>query len=174
MVREMTNNDPVHMKTAMKALQHLARDHARLPMQWSPAANAGFSHPSAKKPWMRPHDNHKEVNVQVQQDDPSSVLSFWKQMIQLRKTYANFFVFGIFELLDEGNQKIFSYLKTWKEQCMLVVLNFSEEPQPFQKPMELQNRDLKLFVSNIGKPVSGECELQPYEGRIFEVKAIPN
>ncbi|KAF4186752.1 hypothetical protein CNMCM8927_005029 [Aspergillus lentulus] len=174
MVREMTNNDPVQMKTAMKALQHLARDHARLPMQWSAAANAGFSHPSSKKPWMRPHDNHKEVNVQVQQDDPSSVLSFWKQMIQLRKEYSDFFVFGIFELLDEGNQKIFSYLKTSKEQCMLVVLNFSEELQPFRNPMGLQNRNLRLLVSNIGKTVSEEWELQPYEGRIFAVEAIPN
>jgi alpha-glucosidase/glucan 1,6-alpha-glucosidase len=174
MVREMTNNDPVQMKTAMKALQHLARDHARLPMQWSAADNAGFSHPSSTKPWMRPHDNHKEVNVQVQQDDPSSVLSFWKQMIQLRKEYAEFFVFGIFELLDEQNGKIFTYLKTSKEQCMLVVLNFSEEPQPFQKPMELQNRNLTLLVSNIGKTVSEGWALQPYEGRIFAVEAIPN
>jgi oligo-1,6-glucosidase len=37
----------------MKGLQVMARDHARLPMQWNESANAGFS---TGKPWMRTHD----------------------------------------------------------------------------------------------------------------------
>ncbi|KAF4975302.1 hypothetical protein F66182_17572, partial [Fusarium sp. NRRL 66182] len=33
-VREITNDDPIALAKTKVALQHLARDHARLPMQW--------------------------------------------------------------------------------------------------------------------------------------------
>ncbi|KAL2826105.1 glycoside hydrolase superfamily [Aspergillus cavernicola] len=163
MVREMSNNDPAQLETAMQALQHLARDHARLPMQWSAEANAGFSPESSAKPWMRAHDNHTEINVRAQESDSSSVLSFWKKMMRLRKEYAEFFVFGTFELLDEQHGEVFSYLKRSKEGSVLVALNFSEVPQDFEKPVG----ELKLLVSSAEE--SERAELKPFEGRIYTI-----
>lgn len=174
MVREMSNNDPAQLKTAMQALQHLARDHSRLPMQWSADANAGFSSPTSEKPWMRPHDNYTEINVQAQQNDPSSVLSFWKKMMRLRKEYSDSLVFGIFEMLDEQNPHVFSYLKQSKRGTMLVALNFSDTPQKLEQPSDLQGRDLKLLLSTAAGEASVSEELRPFEGRIYQVAALPN
>ncbi|KAL4884960.1 glycoside hydrolase superfamily [Aspergillus karnatakaensis] len=142
MVREMSNNNSIELKTALQAMQHLARDHARIPMQWSTEPNAGFTTPAAK-PWMRAHDNHLEVNVRSQEKNPSSVLSFWKRMTRLRKENADLFVFGIFELLDEQNEHVFSYVKTAKGRSVLVALNFSEEQQEVK---QIAGKDLRLLM----------------------------
>lgn len=164
MVREMSNGDPRKLKEALLAMQHLARDHARLPMQWSAAPNAGFTAASAK-PWMRAHDNHTEVNAQAQEGSSSSVLSFWKTMMRLRKEYADVLVFGTFELLDEQNGEVFSYIKKSAEREVLVTLNFSDSPQKVAQV----DRDAKLLVSSAG---DGSADLQAWEGRIYELSTV--
>ncbi|CAI7664471.1 unnamed protein product [Penicillium glandicola] len=151
------------LSTAMDSLQHLARDHARLPMQWSAEANAGFSPALSEKPWMRPHDNYPEINVQLQENDPSSVLSFWKQMNELRKVYADLLVFGEFDIIGEPNQSVFTYTKTSRNQTVLVVLNFSDTTQKFEKPESVKSEDWTLLASN----VNGHKEdLEAFEGRL--------
>ncbi|OJJ62962.1 hypothetical protein ASPSYDRAFT_143415 [Aspergillus sydowii CBS 593.65] len=164
MVRDMSNGDPRKLKEALLAMQHLARDHARLPMQWSAAPNAGFTAASAK-PWMRAHDNHTEVNAQAQEGSSSSVLSFWKTMMRLRKEYADVLVFGTFELLDEQNGEVFSYIKKSAEREVLVTLNFSDSPQKVAQV----DRDAKLLVSSAG---DGSADLQAWEGRIYELSTV--
>ncbi|PLB53877.1 glycoside hydrolase [Aspergillus steynii IBT 23096] len=167
MVRGKTNNDPVQLENAMKALQRLARDHARLPLQWSAEPNGGFSPTASAKTWMRVHDNVSELNVQKQEQDSASVLSFWKSAMRLRKKYADVFVFGTFELLDEGNEKTFTYLKKSQDRTVLLVLNFSEEGQKFEKPATLEGQELSLLFGNVDNR-SGD-ELLPFEGRAYLV-----
>ncbi|KAJ6007106.1 hypothetical protein N7522_005457 [Penicillium canescens] len=164
MTSKVTNNDPVELENAMASLQHLARDHSRLPMQWSADANAGFSPSSSAKPWMRPHDNYPELNVKLQETDDASVLSFWKQMTRLRKEYADAMVFGEFEILDEPNQNVFTYTKKGQNTSLLVVLNFSDKVQTFEKPDTLMADNWKLLVGNVEGPSE---ELQAFEGRVI-------
>ncbi|KAJ5762493.1 uncharacterized protein N7511_005875 [Penicillium nucicola] len=164
MTSKITNNDPAELANAMASLQHLARDHSRLPMQWSAEINAGFSPSSSAKPWMRPHDNYHELNVKLQETDNASVLSFWKQMNQLRKEYADAMVFGEFEIVDEPNQSVFTYTKKGQNMNLLVVLNFSDTAQRFEKPDTLQDHDWKLLVGNVEDPSD---TLQAFEGRVI-------
>jgi alpha-glucosidase len=166
MTSKITNNDPVELANAMTSLQHLARDHSRLPMQWSADANAGFSPSSSAKPWMRPHDNYPELNVELQETDNASVLSFWKQMTRLRKEYADAAVFGDFEILDEPNQSVFTYSKKGQNRTLLVVLNFSDKPQTFERPDTLKGDNWKLLAGNVENPSE---ELQAFEGRVILV-----
>jgi alpha-glucosidase len=101
----------------------LARDHSRIPFQWSDGVpNAGFSpstSSSNKKaaattvptttttmPWMRVHDGYREINAAKQMGDPTSVLSFYKHELRLRKTYKDLFVFGTHTLLDADNEAV--------------------------------------------------------------------
>lgn len=167
MIRDTTNSDPVRLGNAMKALQRLARDHARLPMQWSAEANGGFSPTAAAKSWMRVHDNATEINVQKQEQDSESVLGFWKKAMRLRKEYADVFVFGTFELLDEANEKTFTYLKKSQDRTVLILLNFTEETQRFEKPTALEGQIISLLFGNAdGKT---DDELMPFEGRAYLV-----
>ena len=58
------------------------RDNARTPMLWSDEANAGFT---TGKPWLRVHQDYQKLNVKAQQGVTGSTLSYYQQLIALRK-----------------------------------------------------------------------------------------
>ncbi|OAG08016.1 glycoside hydrolase [Paraphaeosphaeria sporulosa] len=149
--------DPTRRERIMRGLQLMARDHARLPFQWNSTANGGFSN---GRPWMRAHDLYREINVEVQEQDTNSVLSFWKLLLRLRKDHKDVFVYGAFELLDADNLNTFMYKKQYREKTALVAANFTEEQQPLPEV-----GDLKLLLSSY--PESSQERLHPYEGRIY-------
>ncbi|WPG98731.1 maltase [Acrodontium crateriforme] len=164
MVAKRYNNDPAELKKAHEALQHLARDHARTPMQWTASPNGGFTTEEAK-PWMRVNTSTKEINVAQQNSRKDSVLAFWRRMLETRKTYNNVLVHGEFEIIDKDNETVFSLLKKGSEGKALVVCNFSGSPSQVPKVDELDK--MKLVMSN----VDGESEaLRPWEGRIYLVQ----
>ncbi len=69
----------------MASIMAKSRDHARTPMQWD-GKNAGFTE---GEPWLAVNPNYKTVNAAEAQDDPDSVLNFYKKLIRLRKQYAD-------------------------------------------------------------------------------------
>jgi oligo-1,6-glucosidase len=66
-----------------KMIQRTSRDNARTPMQWSGEDGAGFT---SGTPWLKINANYKEVNVESEQKKDDGVLTFWKEMIALRKS----------------------------------------------------------------------------------------
>ena len=84
-------------------------------------------------------------------------------MNQLRKEYADLMVFGEFEIFDEANQSVFTFSKKSKSQTLLVVLNFSDKEQTFEKP-DTGKADWKLLVGNVE---DSQEALQAFEGRVF-------
>lgn len=157
MVEKRSGGDPKATADAKAALQHLARDHARVPMPWDASANGGFS---AVKPWMRANDDYDICNVQQQRSDKDSVLAFWKQMLTVRSQHADLLVHGDFDLLDEDSEKTFTFTKIFKGQKALVTLNFSAEEQPITLPEKSE-----LLVGTVSK--AGGSRLSAYEGRIY-------
>ena len=61
---------------------------------------------------MRVHDLYKEINVQSQLSDLGGLLSFWKEMLKVRKQYRDVLVHGNFELVDTANVDTFTFVKT--------------------------------------------------------------
>ncbi len=57
------------------------RDPERTPMQWDDSPTAGFT---AGTPWLRLADDYRSVNVAAQRDDPDSLFSFYRRLLQLR------------------------------------------------------------------------------------------
>ena len=168
LVKDKTGGDPKALEKVMDALQYLARDHNRSPMQWDGSAYAGFTAEEGKKPWMRVHDLYPEINVERQLGDRRSVLSFWKEMLQVRKRYRDVLVHGVFQLVDAKNEKTFTFVKEYRGRKALIALNFSDEEQPFAKPEDLK-RDLRLVVSNYEEQ-KGEERLKAWEGRLYVVE----
>lgn len=152
---------PGDLEKLMDVINLLARDNARTPVQWDGTKNGGFT---SGKPWMRVDDNYKEINVSSQLEDPQSILSFWKQMLKVRKTYKDLFIYGSFEVLDTENKKTFTYLKQGQNQTAYIVLNFTSEEVSFQP---LIGGSFELICSNSKDIV--EASLGPYEGRIYLV-----
>ncbi|KAH1561493.1 hypothetical protein KXX44_005141 [Aspergillus fumigatus] len=152
--------DPSRPERIMEGLRILARDHARLPMQWDDSPNAGFT---TGTPWMRTHDLYRDINVKKQESDPQSILSFWKKVLRLRKEYRELFIHGAFEVVDFENLETFCFVKSREEKRALVALNFTSSPQPLTQAS--MAGEMKLLVSNY--PSSKPGTLQPYEGRIY-------
>jgi oligo-1,6-glucosidase len=161
------------MEKAMDGIAYLARDHARTPMQWDDSANAGFS---TGQPWMRVHDNHRDVNVKRQQGEEDSPLNFWKRLLPFRKENKGLFTHGVFEERHHQNKAVFSYTKTpatakgdsenlvWKRA--FVVLNFSAEDQSIEWPADSKGGGAELALSTTASAGSSNA-LAPYEGRLY-------
>lgn len=161
MVAERSENDPNELAKAKAALQHLARDNARTPMQWSAQANGGFTGEKST-PWMRVNSSSEYINVEDQTARKDSVLAFWKSMLQLRRQYNNLFVHGKFELTDSSNPQVFSYIKRDAARLALVMCNFSGKEAAM--PDVAVGEKMKLLLSNVD---NAGGDLRPWEGRIY-------
>lgn len=109
------------------------RNGVRTPMQWSGDRNAGFSRASPAKLFspviMDPVWGYEAINVEAQQSDPSSLLSWMRNMISLRKLFQ---VFGRGKLrfLSPENRKVLAYIREDENQCILCIANLSRFAQP--------------------------------------------
>jgi alpha-glucosidase len=163
MVKDRSGGDPKALIAAKTALQHLARDHSRVPMQWDASPNGGFS---TGTPWMRVNDDYRECNAKQQQADKNSVLAFWRKMLTLRNQYRDVFVYGNFEVIDESDEKVFCFTKEWKREKALVVLNFTGEPQGFGVEDVVGIKGHSTWLASTVNEVR-ENWLAAYEGRVY-------
>ena len=87
------------------------RNGVRTPMQWSSDRNAGFSRANPQQLYLPvivdPEFYYATINVESQQNNPSSLLWWMKRLIALRKRYRAFGR-GTFELLQSDNLESFS------------------------------------------------------------------
>jgi alpha-glucosidase len=97
------------------------RDGERTPMQWDESENAGFSKTA---PWLPVPATAKTHNVADESKDPESVLMFYKKVLKLRHTNKAL-LDGTYTPLNENDQNVLSYLRTYKDQAVLVALNMS-------------------------------------------------
>lgn len=72
------------MSDAMDVIRLKGRDNARTPMLWDNSENGGFTQPGTK-PWLRLNDEYPDINVQAQEQDPDSCLSYFRRLLTLRK-----------------------------------------------------------------------------------------
>ncbi|KAK9372331.1 glycoside hydrolase superfamily [Lipomyces chichibuensis] len=153
------------LDTAMGEIQRKARDHARLPFEWDSSDFAGFS---SVQPWMDVNEDYKEWNAAVQVDDPSSVFSYWRSILDLRRTYKDVLVYGKFELVDATNEKICAYRRVFGCEAALVVTSFSDSAVTWIIPHELLGPG-KIVLSNYGdeKGLQTEMVLRPYEAFLY-------
>jgi len=120
------------------------RDKLRSPMQWDAGRNAGFS---TGEPWLPVHPNFMTRNVELQRNDPQSLLNFYKRIIQVRKDYPALRT-GMFQPLTFEPQKLLAYLRQLPGQTALVALNFGRRPVRFAMGADLRRRNWRLVVSN--------------------------
>jgi len=101
------------------------RDGERTPMQWDGSDNAGFT---KGKPWLPVPPTYMTHNVEVESKDPNSVLEFYKQVLALRHTNRAL-LDGNYTAINESDPNVLSYLRIYKDEAVVVVLNMSGSPQ---------------------------------------------
>lgn len=109
------------------------RNGVRTPMQWNGDRNAGFSQTDSARLYspliVDPVYGYQAINVEAQERDQSSLLSWMRRIIAVRRRYQTFGM-GSFELLETGNRSVLAYIRRWQEQTLLIVANMSRFVQP--------------------------------------------
>ena len=110
---------------AMKVCGAMSRDNARTPMQWSDDENAGFT---TGTPWLKVNENYTKINARQQEEDPDSVLQYYRRLIALRKdpAYKEVFTYGEFVPAFEDADKIMAYCRKTDDKTVMVVANFGD------------------------------------------------
>ncbi|MCL2699889.1 MAG: alpha-glucosidase [Defluviitaleaceae bacterium] len=152
--------------TPSAALKHYhdhSRDNARTPMQWNSAKNAGFTDGD---PWLRLNPNYKEINVESQENDKDSVLSYYKKAIAFRKNTPAI-VYGAYTAVCGGNERVFAYERALDCEKYLVILNFSDKETAFSDSR--LNGYSGVALSNYDRTeIGGKLILSPFEALVLK------
>ena len=145
----------------LKKMWRSSRDSARTPMQWTAEDNAGFT---IGKPWFYVNENYKAINVAQQEEDPDSILNFYRKAIKLRKELP-VVRHGGYREHDPLNGKIYCYSREMTGQKLLVVCSFADKEVKFRMPKHFSVDSAELILQNL--PNATENILKPYESRVY-------
>jgi trehalose synthase len=139
------------------------RNGVRTPMQWNAEHNGGFSQVDPKHLYSPviadPVYGYQAVNVEEQQENPSSLLQWTRNMVGLRKLFP-VFGRGTFRILPTVNRKVLAYLRQYGQQTVLCVANISRSAQPVL--LDLNEYEGRIPVEMLGYVPFPKITEQPY------------
>lgn len=151
---------------ALKRVSVFSRDNARTPMQWNGSDHAGFTNGT---PWLKENPNYRRINVEAQENDEGSVLSFYKALIALRKSekYKDTAVYGKLVPFLEEEKNLIGFFREG-ERRLLVLANFQKEPREIAVPAE----SAEILLNNLDhvKIENGIIGLDAYQFIVGEVR----
>ncbi|UTY40259.1 alpha-glucosidase [Allocoprobacillus halotolerans] len=152
-----------NQEEALEFVNRRSRDNTRSPMSWNNQLYAGFGD---VKPWLKNNEYYQEINVEKQENDPESVLSYYRQMIALRKNplYQQTFVYGDFIPLDT-EEYVIAYIRQDQHNKILCIHNLQNKTTSFS----LEN-DSKILLSNDQVIINQQqIQLLPYQAIILQI-----
>jgi alpha-glucosidase len=147
------------------------RDGERTPMQWNDGKNAGFT---KGKPWLPVPPSYKTHNVQAEAKDPNSILSFYRQLLALRHEHAAL-LDGDYAPLNSDDPNVLTYLRRYKEEAVLVVVNLSGAEQKVRfdlSPLGFSSPKLRVLLTSLHKALTGmseELAMEPYSALLAKI-----
>jgi alpha-glucosidase len=165
----MENNDPVRKEDVRDPIgivgwpKEKGRDGERTPMQWNYSPNAGFSQAA---PWLPVPASYKTHNVASELKDSDSVLQFYKRLLTLRH-HEPALLDGDYVGLNQDNPDVLSYLRRYKNEAVLVVLNMSNAKQHISFDLSAEG-----FASAKATPLLTTLAAPP-KGRLDQVALDP-
>jgi alpha-glucosidase len=141
----------------------LGRDPERTPMQWTAGPNAGFG---TGTPWLPIAGDAATVNVETERDDPSSMLSFYRALLRLRRAEDALSV-GSYSALELGGD-VLGFERFHQERRLTILLNFSASTQLTQ--LELPGSAEVIFSTCAARclgAAGGELRLAANEGVVI-------
>lgn len=141
------------------------RDNSRTPMQWSSEPQAGFT---TGTPWFSVNPNYPDINVEEAVNNPDSIYNYYKRMIEMRKSIPAL-VYGTYEMLAEEHTQVFAYLRLYKGERYVVIVNMFDEAADFKLDDGLECEELLLSNYSSVDELNPVMELQPFEARVYKV-----
>ncbi|MBX2924069.1 MAG: alpha-glucosidase C-terminal domain-containing protein [Chitinophagaceae bacterium] len=117
------------------------------------------------------------ISVEEQQNNPASLWNYYRQLIALRKEYKAFSL-GTYSTLQNNNQSIFSFARTWKNEIMVIVVNLSDRYENVEVALteyqyKKQEKSLRSCIGDITammSPGNIRTSLPPYETGIWKLE----
>lgn len=91
----------------------------RKPMQWSAEANAGFSD---AEPWQDLAEGWEETNVETENEDPESLLNWYKYLINTRNQLPALQK-GSYLPFSSSCRRLYTVARVYEDQVVLVMAN---------------------------------------------------
>jgi len=118
------------------------RNGVRTPMQWTPDRNGGFSRADPAQLYlpsiMDPVYGYAAVNVEAQSRSLSSLLSWTKRMIGVRKS-TPIFGRGTLTFIRPSNRAVLAYARQYEDQAVICVANLSRSAQAVELDLSQWN-----------------------------------
>ena len=107
----------------MARLMARSRDNSRTPMQWNADRNAGFTQDT---PWLAIPSRKPEANAEAEEKDDTSILSFYRRLIRLRKD-MEIIAKGDIRFIFPEVPGLIAYERTLGNEKLSVYCNFTAE-----------------------------------------------
>ena len=155
-------------KKVLEIIQRSSRDSARTPVQWSAEAYAGFS---THEPWFAVNDNYRDINAAAQENDPDSLLNFYRQLLQFRKDHPAA-LWGDYREHMADSKDFYVYERRYEDRRLLVICSFAAELKRFDAPegVELERWNLALCNYEFNFVIENGFTARPWELRVYETR----
>lgn len=143
-----------------EALEMVSKTHkmpARGIMPWNDEENYGFSKAAL---WIR-GEKQDDFTVANEIDNANSMINFYRQLIQLKKT--DLFQKGSYYLLATDKNS-YIYQRDYHQQSTLVAVSLSNSEIQVQIPQDYKNEELLAGKYKLNK---GQLTLAPYSGVVL-------
>jgi alpha-glucosidase len=151
----------------------VGRDPVRTPMQWDAGPNAGFT---TGTPWLPVSEDYTTTNVEAQRDDPRSILTLVRHLLQIRREHPAL-ALGSYSRLETGDAPVVAYLREHEDHRVLVALNLGDRDERLDLPTDTAGTDL-LCSTDPERHSPGESnvlKLEPNEGVVLALHStIPD
>ncbi|MDX2160213.1 MAG: alpha-amylase family glycosyl hydrolase [bacterium] len=99
----------------------------RTPMRWDESATtAGFT--TADRPWQPLSEDGAGISTAAQTDDPDSLLSHYRALIQLRHQYPALARGSYARLEIEESPNAYAFIRETDDETILVLMNMNDSP----------------------------------------------
>jgi alpha-glucosidase len=140
-------------------------------MQWSDEPNAGFT---TGVPWLPIGEDYAETNVEVERDDPGSMLTLYRRLIDLRRGEPALEIGRIASVEAEGATLMYTRSARAGEPDFLVALNLGErEESRAMPPGATGTVVLSTHLDREGQPVAEAITIRANEGVVVKLDEGP-
>ena len=139
------------------------RNSMRTPMQWTPDRNGGFSRSDPAKLFLPPIMDavygYHAVNVEAQSRSLSSLLSWNKRMMAVRKS-SQIFGRGSLAFIRPSNRAVIAYVREYNGEAILCIANLSRSAQAAE--LDLSQWNGRAPIEMLGRTPFQKISDEPY------------
>lgn len=165
------NNEKIFAKFGIKGDKYLkiankcSRENSRTPVQWDDSVYAGFS---TVKPWFNVNPNCTEINVAQAENDPNSILNYYRKLLKFRKENP-VAIYGDYKEHNKKSKQLYVFERSYEGKRLLVVSSFTEKYVQFTAPdgFDLSKGELVLSNYKLCPTAKNTFVTRPYETRVY-------